>query len=143
VLVAEGLALILLVAAVGDRFGNPAPGRVGAEVDRRFGARTPELLALGADLVVGDYWNVWPMVFHANRVLHARGEAREIHGLTHRAWPTRARWEPLFRCDAELAVSHGERRLEWLERAGLLEGGRHVELVAEGATVDRLRVVCD
>jgi hypothetical protein len=85
-------ALALLPAAALAAAGAPSLGRVRADLDAVAGRLTPDLLAARCDVVAGDYWTVWPAVWHAALVLHGRGEGRRVHGLTHRATPTAALW---------------------------------------------------
>jgi hypothetical protein len=80
-------AVILLIAAVYS-YGFPSSGTVRSDIDQRFGTATQEILDAQADLVAGDYWKVWPAVFHANLVLYERGKHKTIFGLTNRSLPT-------------------------------------------------------
>jgi hypothetical protein len=61
-------------------------------VDERLGERTADVLTAGATHVAGDYWKVWPAVFHANLVLYERTERRVIWGLSWRSRPAEKRW---------------------------------------------------
>jgi hypothetical protein len=53
---------------------------------------TGEILATRAMVLAGDYWTVWPAVFHANLVLSERGEHEIIYGLTNRSFVTDPLW---------------------------------------------------
>jgi hypothetical protein len=84
------LALLLTVAAL---YGPPSPARVVRTIDRKFGMLTPDIIGNGATVIVGDYWTVWPAVFHANLVLYRNGDsARRVYGLTYRSEATDPLW---------------------------------------------------
>src|SRR5207302_6490489 len=50
------------------------------------------VLAAGCTYIAGDYWTVWPAVFHANLTLHERGESRVVWGVTFRGQPASTLW---------------------------------------------------
>ena len=66
-----------------------------ADLDHLAGRHTADVLAAGCPLVAGDYWTVWPAVWHAKLALRERGERREVWGVTHRSNPTLAEWAGL------------------------------------------------
>lgn len=87
------VAVGLLFVAATARFGWPGPdvpGRVIAEVTEDH---ADEFTAAGVDGIGGDYWRVWPAVFHLNAVRHARGERELAWGLTERSGPWAHRWQ--------------------------------------------------
>ena len=67
-------------------------GRAASHLDRVAGAHTADVLASGCALVAGDYWSVWPAVWHARLALRERGERREVWGVTHRTNATVLQW---------------------------------------------------
>lgn len=85
-------ALALLSAAAIAAGGPPSLSRVRADLDRAAGRHTGDVLAARCDVVAGDYWSVWPAVFHATLVLRERGDRRPVWGVTHRTNPTVAQW---------------------------------------------------
>jgi len=85
-------ALALLPAAALAAAGPPSIARLRGDLDAVAGRLTGDLLAASCDVLAGDYWTVWPAVWHAALVLHERGERRRLYGLTHRATPTAAAW---------------------------------------------------
>jgi hypothetical protein len=85
-------ALALLPAAALAAAGAPSLARVRADLDRAAGRLTEDVLAARCDVVAGDYWSVWPAVFHATLVLHEGGDARRVWGVSHRTNPTVAQW---------------------------------------------------
>jgi hypothetical protein len=109
--------LLLLAAATG--YGLPSPGRVRTDLDR-FGALTKDMLAAGCTHLAGDYWTVWPEVFHANLVLRERGEHRTLWGVTFRAQPPSVLWwyTPLGRRIVAIPV-HDEHGDNWLKSFGM------------------------
>ena len=74
----------VIVVGFGLRYGGPSFRGVHEAIDARFGQPTSELLASGATLVLGQYFEVWEAVFHANLTLYEKGEARRLYGLAHR-----------------------------------------------------------
>jgi hypothetical protein len=85
-------ALLLVPAAALAAYGAPSPARVRADLDRVAGAHTADVLAARCALVAGDYWSVWPAVWHARLALRERGEAREVWGVSHRTNATVLQW---------------------------------------------------
>ena len=84
----------LLVATV-VRHGMPSPAVVRTIIDDKFGKRTAQFLASGCPILMGDYWEVWPTVFHTNLTLYESGHKRVVWGLAHRAEVTMDLWGPL------------------------------------------------
>jgi hypothetical protein len=114
-------ALAALVA-----WGPPSLARVRGALDRTCGALTPRVLALRCDAVAGDYWTVWPAVWHAAWA-RARGEGPAggpvvTYGLTHRARPTLPLWA---RPGARVCVPEGQEAIarRWIEDHGLAAAG--------------------
>ena len=64
----------LTLLVIFTRYGYPSFGEVRRQVDATLGGRTPAIQKVGARFVVGDYWNVWPMTFHANLVRYELGQ---------------------------------------------------------------------
>jgi hypothetical protein len=73
-------------------YGVPSLKRLRTAIDARFGRITPHVVAVGATVVVGDYWTVWPAVFHANLVLYEQSAPSRVFGLTYRSEATEALW---------------------------------------------------
>ena len=70
---ARTMTVALMMTTTVTVYGTPSIPRLHRELTRRFGAMTTDVLATGATVIVGDYWTVWPAVFHANLVLYQRG----------------------------------------------------------------------
>ncbi|HET8541910.1 MAG TPA: hypothetical protein VFL83_18680 [Anaeromyxobacter sp.] len=87
---AGALALVPLAALAA--YGPPSPARARADLDRVAGAHTADVLAARCALVAGDYWSVWPAVWHARLALRERGDPREVWGVTHRTRATVLQW---------------------------------------------------
>jgi hypothetical protein len=43
-------------------------------------------------VIVGDYWTVWPAVFHANLASYGQAGRRVVFGLSYRSDPTNPLW---------------------------------------------------
>lgn len=136
------LALILLPLAAVAAWGAPSLAGVRRDLDRVAGARTKAILSARCDLVAGDYWTVWPSVWHANAAMADPGGGRRIRGIAHRCSPTAPQWQALPREALRICVAHGEERTaeRWLERCGVgaarvAERGDGVDVwvAAEGA----------
>jgi hypothetical protein len=88
----------LLLAAICS-YGFPSAAGVRRDLDgieinnTPVKAMTEEIVDANVTHVAGSYWTVWPLVFHANLVLHERGEARTIWGVTDRAQATTHLWK--------------------------------------------------
>ncbi len=91
---ANVLVLAALIPLTLFRFGPPSPARAREALDTGLGLHSPAVLASGATHVIGNFWRVWPAVFHANLLLDERGEKQKIWGITYRSAPTRSQWTP-------------------------------------------------
>ncbi|GIW72660.1 MAG: hypothetical protein KatS3mg102_2202 [Planctomycetota bacterium] len=131
-LAAAAAAAPLLVVAL-LRYGVPSLQGVRADLDRSLGARTQEVIDSGATHVIGDYWKVWPTVFHVNLVLASRGSERRVWGVTHRSLPTRHLWLAVPRSEMRFAMAADDdpRRWWWSAALGLppLEVERRLETI--------------
>jgi len=92
-----------VLAAVGVTYGQPSLAVVRTCLDERLGGATSEILQAGCTHVAGDYWRVWPTVFHANLQLRDQGETRTVWGVAYRSLPTLPQWAP--RADKECRVA--------------------------------------
>lgn len=131
---AGGLALAAVPLAALAAWGPPSLAGVRADLDRVAGRRTEGILQARCDLVAGDYWTVWPSVWHANAALAARGVAGRIWGITHRCTPTAPQWQALPRASLRACVAHGEERkaIRWLRQCGFGEA----KVAERGAGMD-------
>lgn len=80
----------VLLSAAYVSYGTPSLARVHTDLEEACGPYTPDIVAAGCTHVAGDYWKIWPAVFHANMVLHERGEARVVWGVSFRSQAVRA-----------------------------------------------------
>jgi hypothetical protein len=101
-------ALALVPVAAIAAYGPPSLGRVRADLDVVAGAYTPDVLAARCDLVAGDYWTVWPTVWHAALVAREAGLDRRVYGLTHRANPTAQFWRDRPRVSLRICRAAGD-----------------------------------
>jgi hypothetical protein len=88
-------------------YGPPSMRHVRADLDVALGERTEDVLAARCDLVAGDYWSVWPTVWHASWVAHERGLPAP-YGLTYRASPTVPLWASRSRETLRICRVRGE-----------------------------------
>jgi len=133
-------AAALVPAAALLAAGAPSLARARADLDRAAGAWTADVLAARCDLVAGDYWSVWPAVWHATLVARERGDPAVLYGITHRTNPTVRFWEDRPRgalriCRVRGAEAEAERWLRafHLWPVELVERRRTVDLVAPAA----------
>jgi hypothetical protein len=84
----------LLLLGVAWAYGWPSLRRVRADIDR-LSVLTPDLLASGCTHIAGDFWTVWPAVFHVNLTLYERGESGTVWGVTFGGQPTSALWQTM------------------------------------------------
>lgn len=98
-------------------YGPPSISGVKADLDRTLGTMTADILSAECTHVLGNFWDVWPAVYHANLTLAERGEARVVWGIAHRAEPARRHWGHLpvesFRF-ATARVSVWKDDLDWI-----------------------------
>ena len=100
-------ALIALATVAMVRYGTPSLGRVGRGIDARFGGQTAAVLRSGATVIAGDYWRVWPAVFHANLALARAHSHAKVFGLASRSEATDALWKVAGR-QVLIAASPGD-----------------------------------
>jgi hypothetical protein len=105
---AFAVALALVPAAALAAAGPPSLGRVRGDLDRVAGGHTADVLAAGCRLVAGEYWTVWPAVWHANLVARERGNGGRIWGISHRSNPTLEQWKALPVEDLRICMAPGE-----------------------------------
>lgn len=103
---AAGVALVPVAALAVS--GPPSLARVRADLDAVAGRHTEDVLSAGCNLVAGDYWTVWPAVWHATLVARERGDGRRIWGISHRSSPTVPQWSALPREALRICRPRGE-----------------------------------
>jgi len=89
--VASIAAAALTIAALAS-YGVPSVGRLRRTIDREFGAMTPYVEMTGATVIAGDYWTVWPAVFHANLASYGHAGRHVVFGLSYRSDATNPLW---------------------------------------------------
>jgi hypothetical protein len=89
---AAAIACVAFVSAAMFSYGPPSLTSVRKDMDRTIGTLTPAIRAADATVVMGDYWTVWPAVFHANADLYERTGQVGIFGLTFRSEETDRLW---------------------------------------------------
>jgi hypothetical protein len=86
-------ALSALAAVAVVSYGAPSPDRISRGFDDRFGRQTAAVLHSGATVIGGDYWRVWPAVFHANLALARAHASAQMFGLAYRSEETDPLWK--------------------------------------------------
>jgi hypothetical protein len=86
------LAVGALAAVIMVIYPAPSLVKVRSALDSSTGSLTQEVLAAKCTHIMGNYWKVWPGVFHANLVNYERGRRTIIWGIANRAGPTRDLW---------------------------------------------------
>lgn len=82
----------LLLVVVAARHGRPGVDVVRRSLNEAVGRYTPDVLDSGCTHVVGDFWHVWPTMFHANMLLADRGQPARVWGVAFRCRPTSDTW---------------------------------------------------
>lgn len=133
------VALALVPLAALDASGRPSLAAVRADLERQTGRWTADVRAAGCEVVAGDYWTVWPAVFHAAWTRAERSEGAPVWGLTHRANPTAPSWADRPRAEVRICRVRGkEREAErWLRSFHRWP----VEVLERRETVDVLRAL--
>ena len=72
-------AVSTLLLASAARDGMPSLAGVRRIIDQRCGAMTAELIDARCTHLAGDYWSVWPAIFHVNLAC-ASGASRAWSG---------------------------------------------------------------
>ena len=105
------LFVLLLLPPVA-RYGLPSTSLPRRFLEERFGAYTAQILEWNPTGIIGDYWRVWPTVFHVHWKQLETGKRSEFYGLSHRSFSTRHMWEKLMRPGARLVALEGDSDLE-------------------------------
>jgi hypothetical protein len=104
--VANIVAFLLLIPALAWTYGTPSMARARASIDELSGA-SDEVLASGANHVLGGYWRAWPAAFHADVVRWERGDRRPVWAIALRSGPTDPIWRPKTWDNVPIAVLAG------------------------------------
>lgn len=116
-------------------FGPPSVAKA-RQVLELQGRYTPDILSARVTHVVGNYWSVWPAVFHARLTMRERGEGWPVYGLSHRSWATEELWSKVKREEQRFGALRGDPEAEkWLAEYGFQD----LEMVEERATMTVLR----
>ena len=109
-----GLVIVLAVAVV-LKFGPPSPRGVRVILDKRFGTCTKDVLTSGCTHICGDFWKVWPAIFHVNMVLHEQGSKRCVWGITNRSEPTQDKWRtiPMEQWRVAVPIKDPKNKADW------------------------------
>jgi len=88
-LVPTCLTAMLIIVAL--RYGLPEL-HLRRLLAREYGSMTPDVVETKATVIAGDYWTVWPAVFHANMYLYEKGRRETVFGLAQRSEITHSLW---------------------------------------------------
>ncbi|HWF87097.1 MAG TPA: hypothetical protein VG222_19705 [Vicinamibacterales bacterium] len=103
--VAAAIACLVFVVSAGVSYGVPSLKRLRRNMDRTIGVLTPDIMAADATVLAGDYWTVWPAVFHANMILYERTGHVGVFGLTYRSDQTAGMWLTRVKTDPVVLVA--------------------------------------
>jgi hypothetical protein len=106
----------LVLVAAGASYGDPSLSGVQDDLRQWLGSRTEDVLAVRCTHVAGNYWIVWPTVFHANLVRYQRGESGVIWGVSFRSDPTRERIKQAPVEQLRIAIPHQDNEVPDLLR---------------------------
>ena len=111
-------ALMLgLMTGVTLRYGPPSFTHVRLLIDQKFGANTKVLRNNHCTHVLGDYWDVWETVFHANLVNYESGSQQVIWGITARSQVTKDLWFPLLKGGRLAVLQTSKSDRDWQQEA--------------------------
>ena len=102
------VCVLLTFAVIGHKYGRPSVAEVRRAIDQQFGLMTDDIVNSNVALLAGNYWSVWPAVFHANLTLYERGEGGLVYGLTERSLVTTALWSHIPQSSLCVAVPLGD-----------------------------------
>ena len=118
---AAALALLVLVAVT--RFGPPSMSEMRAALDRTCGKYSGDIVRSGCTHFAGNYWKVWPAVFHANLLLREQGLNRRVWGISERGESSRANWTAQGRSSYLIGAAADDAEGRWaMEKAGIAAG---------------------
>lgn len=104
-----GLVALFCVVAAG-RHGLPSLERVRTALQEAAGQVSGEVLAERCTHVTGDYYHVWPTVFHANLLLADQGAPYTVWGIAQRSLPTADLWTRAPLAETRIAEIRGDER---------------------------------
>ncbi len=84
-------SLLLPLTAV-CQYGSPSVASARAGLDQSTGYWTADLIDTDCTHLIGDYWCVWPAMFHTNMTWADRGEDRKVWAIAMRAEVTHPQW---------------------------------------------------
>jgi hypothetical protein len=104
-----------------------------AAIDRTMGDYTDDILAAHCTHVAGDFWKIWPTVFHANLKLYEQGQHRTIWAIGKRDTAIVPLWRNMPRKQIRIAIPLGfegdvASHLEELGLAPLVEVDRRATI---------------
>lgn len=82
------------IGLIGMRFDFLSADEIGIFLADKYGRNVCEMRDRGIQLVVGDYWLVWPMVFVSRLDDYKNAGEFQLDGITYRSFETKERWFP-------------------------------------------------
>lgn len=105
---ASYVLLAIFCVAAAARHGLPGLERVRAGLQEAAGKYSEELLAERCTHVVGDYYHVWPAVYHCNLLLAERGDPYTVWGIAQRSQPTVDLWTRVPLAETRIGELRGD-----------------------------------
>jgi hypothetical protein len=102
------ITVLFTFVVIGHQYGRPSVAQVRNVINQQFGRMTDDILISNATLLAGDYWSVWPAVFHADLTLYERREQELVYGLTDRSSVTTPFWSSIPQSELCVAVPLGD-----------------------------------
>ncbi|MFH1113113.1 MAG: hypothetical protein V1792_04260 [Pseudomonadota bacterium] len=88
----NALALAILILVPTIRFGLPSVVTMREALDLVCGKYSSDIVESGCTHFAGNYWKVWPSVFHANLLLREKAIGRTVWGMSYRCENSRVMW---------------------------------------------------
>ncbi len=129
--VKAGVCGLMLVAVTMVTAGMPSLQAIEHDFDERFGRMSEAVVQRGARLIGGEYWTVWPAVFHANLTLARHGSSDMVYGLAYRLAPTDPIWRSMSAPVVLVAAPHDATVVNRAARANA-----SIALIEHGPVVD-------
>lgn len=102
--------LVIFCVVAAAKHGRPGLGRVRASLQEAAGQHSAELLANRCTHVTGNYYRVWPAVFHCNLLLADQGAPYTVWGIAQRAQETVDLWTRVPPAETRIGELRGDEK---------------------------------
>jgi hypothetical protein len=102
------LAAILVLSPTIFSYGAPSLASVRHQLDACCGQLTADVISSRTNIIVGDYWKVYPAVFHANMTLYDVGRRDQVLGVSSRSKLLHRLWEKIPPRERRFASVNGD-----------------------------------